>query len=96
MTFLEIKKIISNKKDRENSYLFIKLKKSHQDDRIDLPTFGMSTIKYLVKTNINYIVLEADYTVILDKKKILRSLKKHNITLVSVDRDHISSLGDRV
>ena len=91
-----IKKIISNKKDRENSYLFIKVKKSLQDDRIDLPTFGMSTIKYLVKTNIKNIVLEADYTVILDKKKILRSLRKHNIRLVSVDRDHISSLGDRV
>ena len=56
----------------------------------------MSTIKYLVKTNIKYIVLEADYTVILDKKEILRSLRKHNIRLVSVDRDHISSLGDRV
>ena len=91
-----IKKIISSKKDRENSYLFIKVKKSLQDDRIDLPTFGMSTIKYLVKTNIKNIVLEADYTVILDKKKILRSLRKHNIRLVSVDRDHISSLGDRV
>ena len=91
-----IKKIISSKKDRKNSYLFIKVKKSLQDNRIDLPTFGMSTIKYLVKTNIKNIVLEADYTVILDKKKILRSLKKHNITLVSVDRDHISSLGDRV
>ena len=91
-----IKKIILNKKDRENSYLFIKIKKSHQDNRIDLPTFGMSTIKYLVKTNIKNIVLEADYTVILDKKKILRSLRKHNIRLVSVDRDHISSLGDRV
>ena len=91
-----IKKIISSKKDRENSYLFIKVKKSLQDDRIDLPTFGMSTIKYLVKTNIKHIVLEADYTVILDKKKILRSLRKHNIRLVSVDRDHISSLGDRV
>ena len=91
-----IKKIISSKKDRENSYLFIKVKKSLQDDRIDLPTFGMSTIKYLVKTNIKYIVLEADYTVILDKKEILRSLRKHNIRLVSVDRDHISSLGDRV
>ena len=91
-----IKKIISNKKNRENSYLFIKVKKSLQDDRIDLPTFGMSTIKYLVKTNIKNIVLEADYTVILDKKKILRSLRKHNIRLVSVNRDHISSLGDRV
>ena len=91
-----IKKIILSKKDRENSYLFIKVKKSLQDDRIDLPTFGMSTIKYLVKTNIKHIVLEADYTVILDKKKILRSLRKHNIRLVSVDRNHISSLGDRV
>ena len=81
-----IKKVILNRKDRENSYLFIKIKKLHQDDRIDLPTFGFSTLKYLVKTNIKYIVLEADYTVVLDKAKVLRALKKHNITLLALER----------
>ena len=82
-----IKKVILNKKDRKNSYLFIKIKKLHQDNRIDLPTFGFSTLKYLVKTNIKYIVLEADYTVVLDKAKVLRALKKHNITLLSLERN---------
>ena len=81
-----IKKVILSKKDRKNSYLFIKIKKLHQDKRIDLPTFGFSTLKYLVKTNIKYIVLEADYTVVLDKAKVLRALKKHNITLLALER----------
>ena len=81
-----IKKVVLNKKDRKNSYLFIKIKKLHQDKRIDLPTFGFSTLKYLVKTNIKYIVLEADYTVVLDKAKVLRALKKHNITLLALER----------
>ena len=89
-----IKNVILNKKDRRNSYLFIKIKKLHQDVRIDLPTFGLSTLKYLVKTNIKYIVLDADYTVILDKKKILKTIKKNNITLLSVDSATFLNYGD--
>ena len=91
-----IKNVILNNKDRENSYLFIKIKKLHQDNRIDLPTFGISTLKYLVKTSIKYIVLEADYTIILDKVKVLRTLKKHNITLLSVNSVKFSNYGSIV
>ena len=64
------------KKYSKNSYIFIKVKKLHQDSRIDLPTFGFNTLKKLVETNIKYIVLNAESTVIMDKKKILKSLNK--------------------
>ena len=74
-----------NKKYSKNSYIFIKIKKLHQDNRIDLPTFGFDTLKKLVKTNIKYIVLNADSTVIMDKKKILKHLKRSKKTLLSVD-----------
>ncbi len=80
-----------NKKYSKNSYIFIKIKKLHQDTRIDLPTFGFDTLKKLVKTNIKYIILNADSTVIMDKQKILNYLKKSNKTLLSVD---IQNLGN--
>tara|TARA_B100001013_G_scaffold269214_1_gene170566 strand:+ start:341 stop:1195 length:855 start_codon:yes stop_codon:yes gene_type:complete len=80
-----------NRKYSKNSYIFIKIKKLHQDTRIDLPTFGFNTLKKLVKTNIKYIVLNADSTVIMDKQKMLNYLKKSNKTLLSVD---IQNLGN--
>ena len=58
----------------------------------DLPTFGFNTLKKLVETNIKYIVLNADSTVIMDKKKILKYLKKTKKILLSVD---IQNLGKK-
>ena len=79
------------KKYSKNSYIFIKIKKLHQDNRIDLPTFGFNTLKNLVKTNIKYIVLNADSTVIMDKEKILNYLKKSKKILLSVDIQNSSN-----
>ena len=75
----------NNKKYCKYRYLFIKVKKLNQDNRVDLPTFGLETLKYLVKTNIKYIVLNANSTVIMDKNKTLKFLKKNKITLISID-----------
>ena len=74
-----------NKINNKNSYLFIKIKKLHQDNRVDLPTIGINTIKNLVKTSIKYIILNANYTIVFDKKKIFNYLKQHNKILISVD-----------
>ena len=73
------------KKYSRNSYIFIKLKKLNQESRVDLPTFGFNTLKKLVKTNIKYIVLNANSTIVMDKKKILNYLKKSKKTLLSVN-----------
>jgi len=80
-----ITRCLNKKKINKNSYLFIKLKKLNQDNRVDLPTFGLETAKKLVKTNIKYIVLNADYTVIMDKKETLKYLKKHKIIVISAN-----------
>ena len=63
-------------------------KKVNQDIRIDLPTFGLNTLKCLVKTNIKYIVLNADSTIIMDKIKTLKYLKKYKKVLLSIDIDY--------
>ena len=73
------------KKYSENSYIFIKVKKLNQESRIDLPTFGFNTLKNLVKTNIKYIVLNANSTIIMDKERTLKYLRKSKKILLSVD-----------
>ncbi len=73
------------RKNSKNSYLFIKIKKLNQDERIDLPTFGLKTIKYIVKSNIKYIILNADSTIIFDKKKIFTHIKKFKKILLSIE-----------
>ena len=73
------------KKYSENSYIFIKVKKLNQESRIDLPTFGFNTLKNLVKTNIKYIVLNSNSTIIMDKERTLKYLRKSKKILLSVD-----------
>ena len=79
--------IIRSKQNKyiKNSYIFIKIKKLNQESRVDLPTFGYDTLKKLVKTNIKYIVLNANSTIIMDKIKTIKHLKKHKKILLSVD-----------
>ena len=73
------------KKINENSYLFIKVKKLNQDTRVDLPTFGFNTLKNLVKTDIKYIILNANSTVVMNKKKVLKYIMDKKKTILSVD-----------
>ena len=80
-----IERLSKNKNLSKNSYLFIKVKKIDQDNRIDLPTIGYETIKNLVKSNIKYIILQADSTIVLDKKKIFYLVKKFNKVIISVN-----------
>ena len=85
-----IKRLGKNKKFSKNSYLFIKIKKLNQDNRIDLPTIGYKTIKSLVKTNIKYIILQSNSTIILDKKKIFFLIKKFNKVIISANISYFS------
>ena len=41
--------------------------------------------KNLVKSNIKYIILQADSTIILNKKKIFKLIKKFKKTIISVN-----------
>ena len=44
-----------------------------------------NTLKNLVKTNIKYIVLNANSTIIMDKERTLKYLRKSKKILLSVD-----------
>ena len=63
--------------------LLIKMPKSKQDLRVDLPTFGLDTLKDCKKANIKGIVVKAGQNIFLDKRKGLQFANKNNIFVMA-------------
>ena len=63
--------------------LLIKMPKSKQDLRVDLPTFGLDTLKDCKKANIKGIVVKAGQNIFLDKHKGLQFADKNNIFVMA-------------
>ena len=71
------------KKNKLVRNLLIKMPKTKQDLRVDLPTIGLKTFKDCKRANIKGIVLKADQNIFLDKSKSLNFANKNNIFLVA-------------
>ena len=63
--------------------LLIKMPKLKQDLRVDLPTFGLDTLKDCKKANIKGIVVKAGQNIFLDKHKGLKFANKNNIFVIA-------------
>ena len=63
--------------------LLLKMPKSKQDLRADLPTIGLDTIKDCKKANIRGIVVKAGQNIFLDKHKGLQFANKNNIFVMA-------------
>ncbi len=63
--------------------ILIKMPKSKQDLRVDLPTFGLDTLKDCKKANIKGIVVKAGQHIFLDKRKGLQFANKNNIFVMA-------------
>ena len=63
--------------------LLIKMPKSKQDLRVDLPTFGLDTLKDCKKANIKGIVVKAGQNIFLDKNEGLKFANKNNIFVMA-------------
>ena len=59
----------------------IKIPKEKQNLRIDLPTVGIKTLDMMHKNKLNILAVQKDFTIVVEKKKFYRSLKKYNISL---------------
>ena len=76
-----LKKIRKNKlKDQ----ILLKMPKSKQDLRVDLPTIGLDTLKDCKKANIKGIVLKAGQNIFLDKREAIKFANKNNIFVVAI------------
>ena len=63
--------------------LLLKMPKSKQDLRVDLPTIGLDTLKDCKKANIKGIVVKAGQNIFLDKHKGLKFANKNNIFVMA-------------
>ena len=64
--------------------LFVKLGKPKQDNRFDVPVFGVQTLKTLSEVNIKNVALESRSVLLLDKVEVLIQAKKLGIAISGV------------
>ena len=75
-----LKKIKNNKLKNK---LLLKMPKSKQDLRVDLPTIGLDTLKDCKEANIKGIVIKAGQNIFLDKQEGLKFANKNNIFVLA-------------
>ena len=73
----------SIRNNNQQNKLLLKMPKSKQDLRVDLPTIGLDTLKDCKKANIKGVVLKADQNIFLDKRKGLNFANKNNIFVMA-------------
>ena len=73
----------SIKDNKQQNKLLLKMPKSKQDLRVDLPTIGLDTLKDCKKANIKGIVLKAGQNIFLDKREGLNFANKNNIFVIA-------------
>ena len=75
-----LKKIKNNKLKNK---ILLKLPKTKQDLRVDLPTIGLDTLKDCKKAKIKGIVVKAGQNIFLDKLEAINFANKNNIFVVA-------------
>ena len=73
----------SLRKNNLQNKLLLKMPKSKQDLRVDLPTIGLDTLKDCKKANIKGIVVKAGQNIFLDKHECLKFANKNRIFVVA-------------
>ena len=63
----------------------IKLPKTKQSLKIDLPTVGPNTLKLMYKNKLNVLGVSRDTTIVVEKKKFYQLLKNYQIKLHFID-----------
>jgi len=73
----------SLRKNNLQNKLLLKMPKSKQDLRVDLPTIGLDTLKDCKKANIKGIVVKAGQNIFLDKHDGLKFANKNSIFVIA-------------
>jgi DUF1009 family protein len=72
--------------------VLVKLKKTNQESRIDLPTIGSNTIHAMARSGLSGIVIEADNTLVLSPAEVKECLNHYGLFGIAIRRDdfHLS------
>jgi len=77
------KKMLS-KLNRNSNGILIKLPKSKQDLRMDLPTIGLQTFKDIKKYGLKGVVLKSKKNIFLDKTKCIAFANRNKIFIKAI------------
>ena len=62
----------------------VKVARTRQDMRIDIPGIGVKTILMLKKAKISCLALEAGKVLLIEKEKIIKEAEKNGICVVAL------------
>ena len=65
----------------------IKMVKPGQDERVDLPSVGLSTIRNLVEHHYAALAIQAGKTLFFDREEALRLADEHGLAVVALPDD---------
>ena len=69
--------------------ILIKISKTNQDKRVDLPTAGPETVNNAIRSGFQGLALEANNSLLLDKDRVIEIAEKNSFFVIGVDQSKI-------
>ena len=69
--------------------ILIKISKTNQDKRVDLPTAGPETVNNAIRWGFQGLALEANNSLLLDKDRVIEIAEKNSFFVIGVDQSKI-------
>jgi UDP-2,3-diacylglucosamine hydrolase len=79
-----IKRCADLKKEKERLGVLVKMKKTTQEKRIDLPAIGINTIENAYNAGLKGIAIKAGSSLIIDIKKVITTANEYGIFLIGI------------
>lgn len=72
------------KKESIRKGVLVKMKKTTQDSRLDLPTIGVKTVENVYKANLKGIAIEAGNSLVVNLNEVIKLADKYGIFIIGV------------
>ncbi len=69
--------------------VLVKMVKTGQDERVDLPSVGLKTIENLIEYKYKALIIEANKTLFFDSQKAIELANKNKLIIWAIDRNEI-------
>lgn len=65
--------------------VLVKIRKSGQDDRVDLPTIGVETIRAAARAGLRGVAIEAGGTMIMERDEVVREADEQGLFVIAIE-----------
>ena len=64
--------------------VFLKSAQIYQDERVDMPTIGIETIKNIIKANLSGVAITANNVIVLDFQRVVEMIEESNLFFIVI------------